>query len=87
VRDASQATTGFERRRGHNCDGRRRKFGFRAGNAGSAPATAVRFPNNRNLAAIPPDQQANRLMRILANIQRRRFLAPFTEKFLLPGYD
>jgi hypothetical protein len=50
--DASQAITGLKPRRGHNCDGRRRKCGFRAGNAGFAPATAVQLPNNRNLAGI-----------------------------------
>jgi hypothetical protein len=50
--DALQAITGLKPRRGHNCDGRRRKCGFRAGNAGFAPATAVQLPNNRNLAGI-----------------------------------
>jgi hypothetical protein len=50
--DASQAITGLRQRRGHNCDGRRRKYDFRAGNAGFAPAAAVQFPNNRNRAGI-----------------------------------
>jgi hypothetical protein len=50
--DASQAITGLRRRPGHNCDGRRRKYDFRAGNAVFAPAAAVQFPNNRNLAGI-----------------------------------
>jgi hypothetical protein len=40
------------------------KCGFRAENA----ATAARFPNNPQRCGDPHNQQANRLIRILANI-------------------
>jgi hypothetical protein len=50
--DASQAITGLKPRRGHNCDGRRRKCGFRAGNARFEHAAAVQLPNNRDLAGL-----------------------------------